>query len=61
MIHILIHCVYPKPKKSETVSPKHYGQVSFDKEGYQGELLYSFTTNPPDINIVINTGKQISS
>ena len=40
---------------------KHYGQVSLDKNGYQGSLLVSFTETPSDINTDTHIGEQISS
>ena len=41
--------------------PKHHGQVSLDKKGYQGAFLVSFTATPPSITTAIHTGEQISS
>ena len=44
---------------SETLPPKHHGQVSFDKKGYQDAVLVSFTATPPNITTAINNGEQI--
>ena len=44
---------------SETLSPKHHGQVSFDKKGYQDSVLASFTTTPHAITTANNAREQI--
>ena len=46
---------------SETLSPKKYGQISFDKKGYQYAVLVSFNKTPPDFSTATKTGEQISS
>ena len=43
----------------EMLSPKHHGQVSFDKKGYQDAVIVSFTAKPPTITTAIHTGEQI--
>ena len=46
---------------SENLSPKEHGQVSFEKKGYQDEVLVSFTVTPPAITTAYQTGEHISS
>ena len=43
----------------EILSPKHHGQVSFDKKGYQDAVIVSFTATSTTINTAIHTGEQI--
>ena len=41
---------------SETLSPKHYGQVTFCKKCYQDAVQVSFTATPPNIITATHTG-----
>ena len=45
---------------SEMLSPKKYGQVIFDKKGYQDAILVSFTATTPTITTDTYTVEQIS-
>ena len=45
---------------SETLSPKNHSQVSFDKQGYQYEVLVSFNSTPHNMTAATHTGYQIS-
>ena len=43
----------------EILSPKHHGQVSFDKKGYQDTVLVSFTATRPDITTATHAAGKI--